>query len=103
MRWGILAVLLLVAVPARAEDWRYCLAQNEAGRSVYVTRPFQTDRDIDTLEHAFNHRLDGDELPHTWGICPRSISPFGPERDVAHALDYNRGLGLRAILIEWMP
>ena len=103
MRAFILALSLTAAGPAQAEDWRYCLAQDEAARSVYVTRPFPSGQDIETLERGFNRWLDGHELRHRWGICPRSISPFGPERDVAHALDYNRGLGLQAVLVDWSP
>lgn len=100
-----LSVLAMVlATSAQAADWRYCLAQDEDARRIYVTSPFQSDRPLQVLEAQFNAWLQANEVnAATGGICPRAISQFGPAEDVQAAINYNRGLGLKAVPISWLP
>jgi hypothetical protein len=100
---AIVFAIALLGSSAEAADWRYCLAQDEQDRRVYVTDAFEWSHGIDPLEKAFNEWLDGNELAHTWGICPLAISPSGPAEDVRAALAYNQGLGLRAVRVSFHP
>ncbi|MFO1150643.1 MAG: hypothetical protein U1E62_19885 [Alsobacter sp.] len=86
---------------AAAQDWRYCVAQDEAARRVFVTPAFETDEPIDALERAFNHYLDAAAGNHHWGICPRAPSREMALDDIEAAARYNRMLGLAREDLGW--
>ena len=108
-RWPAAAALaaalcgLGLSLPARADgkDWRYCVAQDEAGGRFYLTEAFATDKPIDEIERSFNAWLDRAGYNHRWGICPRSPSAFDAASDVAHAAHYNKSMGLEQRQIGW--
>jgi hypothetical protein len=87
--------------PALAQDWRYCVAQDEHGRRVFVTPAFATDESIDDLEHAFNLYLDATAAGHRWGICPRAPDRETALDDIEAAARYNRMLGLARQDLGW--
>lgn len=104
MRMVMSLLVVLAASQAHAADWRYCLAQDEDTRKVYVTDPFQSDRTLQSLEAQFNEWLRANELySNIAGICPRAISPYGPAADIRAAVEYNRGLGVKAVRVDWLP
>lgn len=96
-----LVVAVLLPVSARAGDWRYCVAQDEADGRFYLSEAFPTEKPIDALERDFNAFLDKAGLPHGWGICPRAENAFDAAADVAHAARYNRLMGLDQRPIAW--
>jgi hypothetical protein len=98
---AILLALAGTVAPASAQDWRYCVAQDEEARRVFVTPAFETDESIDALERAFNHYLDTAAATHRWGICPRAPSREMALDDIEAAARYNHVLGLARQDIRW--
>jgi hypothetical protein len=97
LAWAFPATLMA----AEAPDWRYCVAQDEEGRRVFVTPAFETDETIDTLEKAFNGFLDRAAVPHRWGICPRAPTREMALEDIEAAARYNRALGFARQDVGW--
>ena len=101
-RWSWQEELLSTAVAALAAEWRYCLAQDEGARKVFVTHPFQSDSSLQHLEAQFNTWLRASEvISSVDGVSVPARSPLGPEADIRAALDYNRGLGMKAVQVDW--
>jgi hypothetical protein len=86
---------------ALAEDWRYCVAQDEANGRFYLSEAFPSDKPIDSIEHAFNAFLDKTGVNHHWGVCPRADNAFDAAADVAHAAQYNKLMGLEQRTVTW--
>jgi hypothetical protein len=86
---------------AQAQDWRYCVAQDEEGRRVFVTPAFETDETIDALEKAFNLYLDRAAVGHRWGICPRAPTREMALEDIEAAARYNHAMGLARQDVGW--
>jgi hypothetical protein len=87
--------------PASAEDWRYCVARDEANGRFYLSEAFPSDKPIDSVEQAFNAFLDKTGVNHRWGICPRADNAFDAAADVARAAQYNKLMGLEQRIITW--
>ena len=102
-RCAVLGVALAVLLPvaAHAEDWRYCVAQDEPGGRFYLSEAFPTQKPINSVEQDFNAFLDKAGLNHGWGICPRAENAFDAAADVAHAARYNKLMGLDERKIAW--
>lgn len=104
MRFLVPVLAILTASHAHAATWRYCLAQDEDVRRVYVTDAFQSDRTLQSIEADFNAWPLGNEIHSaTGGICPVAISPFGPDTDIQSAINYNKGLSMKAVRVDWRP
>lgn len=95
------ALTALLPVAAHAEEWRYCVAQDEVGGRFFLSEAFPTEKPIDAVEQDFNAFLDKAGLNHRWGICPKAGNAFDAAADVAHAARYNRLIGLDQRPIAW--
>lgn len=65
----VLAVL--VAAPARADDWRYCLSAQRAEHKVYISSAFPTTKSMERLQDEFAGALARAGVRHGAVQCPR--------------------------------
>ena len=98
-----LAVVMLATGPARADEWRFCLAAAHAQHKVFLSGTFVTAADMDTLQSDFARELERRGITHDEVQCPR-----GHDRDAAtemqlNAIGFNRELGNAVVRLDWRP
>ena len=102
----ILAAAALVALPAgpaRADDWRYCLAPLHAEHKVYVSAAFPTAKSMERLQDEFGNALTHAGMRHGAVQCPR-----GDEQSIQimrmQATRFNRDSGNTVVEFDrWNP
>ena len=65
------ALVALLAGPARADDWRYCLATQHAEHKVYMSAAFSTAKSMERLQDEYGNALTRAGLRHGAVQCPR--------------------------------
>ena len=108
MQWlvkcALIAASFLVAGarPARASEWRYCLAVSPRQHTVYMSAPFSDDESIETTEAAFGRALDRALVQHDSVQCP-----LGSAQSIAamktQAIQYNQANGNKIVQLNWQP
>ena len=95
---GVLGIM-----PARAEDWRYCLAVLNSEHKVYVSEPFPTAKSMERLQDEFAGALARAGIRHGAVQCPR-----GDEQSIAvmrrKAVRFNHDSGNAVVDFDrWNP
>ena len=97
-----LAASILSMQSSQAEAWRYCLAPDNAGRTVYVSPIRATQNDTSETEAQFGHVLDGANLAHDDVQCPRADDETAARTMRRHTIRFNEQLG-RKVILTTMP
>jgi hypothetical protein len=97
------AIVALLAGPARADDWRYCLAPLHAEHKVYVSAAFPTVKSMERLQDEFGNALARAGVRHGAVQCPR-----GDEQSIQvmrlQATRFNRESGNTVVEFDrWTP
>ena len=97
------ALIALAAGPARADDWRYCLAPLHAEHRVYMSVAFPTAKSMERLQDEFGTALARAGLRHGAVQCPR-----GDEQTIqimrTQATRFNRESGNTVVEFDrWSP
>lgn len=97
-------VLLILAEPAHAAEWRYCLALSQAEHRVYMSYPFQCAiDDSQELERMLRGSLTRAGVSVDTVQCPRGSD----ERSILtmrdHAITFNRQTQIDVVAVKWRP
>lgn len=98
-----LAVAMLAPRPARADDWRFCLAAAHAQHKVFLSGTFQTATEMDALQSDFGSELDRRGIAHEEVQCPRGSDRDGAAEMHLNAIGFNRELGNTVVRLDWRP
>jgi len=98
-----IALVVLAAGSAHAQDWRYCLAPLHAEHKIYISAPFFTAKSMERLQDEFASALSRAGLRHGAVQCPR-----GDEQSIAvmrlQAARFNRESGNAVVEFDrWAP
>jgi hypothetical protein len=89
--------------PARAEDWRYCLATLNSEHKVYMSETFPTAKSMERLQDEFADALSRAGIRHGAVQCPR-----GDEQSIVvmrgQAVRFNHDSGNTIVEFDrWNP
>ena len=96
---AIILLLTCADVRARAGDWSYCLAPDDAENRIYISHPFASGSA--KAEGAFEGTLTQRHLRHDSVQCPRADDEASAIVMHQHAVEVNRSSGRQVIDTPW--
>lgn len=94
-------ILLLTSIDARARagDWSYCLAPDDADHRIYMSQPFPSGGE--RAEGRFDDLLAQRRLRHDSVQCPRAANEDVATAMREHSVDVNLSWGRQVIDTPW--
>jgi hypothetical protein len=103
----VLAFSTLLALsciaPAKAAEWRYCLARAPAAHRLMLSRIGHSALTIAEAENAFASVLDQAGIVHDAVLCPRAADAAAIESAEAQAIRFNELDHYTPSVIDWSP
>lgn len=96
---ALLLLLTCVDVRARAGDWTFCIAPDDASRRIYMSQPFPS-KDA-RPEGRFDELLVQRQLRHDSVQCPRADDEDAASSMRQHSVEVNRSWGRQVIDTPW--
>lgn len=93
----------LLAQPACAGDWRYCLAPSHAQHKIYMSPPFPATVSMGDAQSQFGRLLSESGLRFDDVQCPRGDDETAAMTMQQHAIGVNRQLGNAIVHLRWQP
>jgi hypothetical protein len=98
-----LLVTAMLAQPAFAGDWRYCLAPSHSQHKIYMSPPFPATVSMANAESQFGRLLSQSGLRFDDVQCPRGEDETAAMTMQQHAISINRRLGNEIVHLRWEP
>lgn len=92
-------MVILAAQRSYAEEWRYCLAPDNASRTVYISQVRAAQNDRADMEAQFGRMLDEANRVHDDVQCPRAQDEAAARAMRRHAIHFNQKFGRKVIFI----
>jgi len=96
---ALILLLTCVDVRARAGDWSFCIAPDDAEHRIYMSQPFASGGA--RAEGGFDDMLARRHLRHDSVQCPRADDEDAAFAMRQHSAEVNRSWGRQVIDLRW--
>jgi len=96
---ALIILLTCVDVRARAGDWSFCIAPDDAGHRIYLSRPFPSGGT--KAEGDFDDALARRHWRHDSVQCPRADDEDAAIAMRRHSVEMNRLWGREVVETPW--